>query len=118
MFQCLVIYISRVTIYYIHARTRYSQYADFETSSRVWRKSRLLEHSIGRQHAGAWGLERCHFVLQIGRQITVRAVARDTLLTNPTQITLGAQVRVPLRTSPYEINPSSLSTSLQFYLVL
>jgi len=31
----------------------------WRTKSRVWRKSKLLEHSIGRcQHAGAWALER------------------------------------------------------------
>ena len=55
MFQCLVIRISRDKIYYVHARARYILLShDSQAYSRVWRKSRFLEHSIGRwQHAGS-----------------------------------------------------------------
>jgi hypothetical protein len=62
-------YISLDKIYYVHARARYIYLATILRLShvcgvqwsRVWRKSRFLEHSIGRwQHAGAWALERRH----------------------------------------------------------
>jgi hypothetical protein len=58
MFQCLVIRISRDKIYYVHARARYILLShDSQAYSRVWRKSRFLEHSIGRrQHVSAWAL--------------------------------------------------------------
>jgi hypothetical protein len=55
MFQCLVMYISRDNIYYVHARARYIYSATSlrlshvcgVPSSRMWRKSRFLELSIG-----------------------------------------------------------------------
>jgi hypothetical protein len=61
MFRCLVIYISRDTIYYVHARIRYILLSHRPNHvcgvhwSRMWRKRRLLEHPIGRRHAGASG---------------------------------------------------------------
>jgi hypothetical protein len=45
MFQCLVIYISRDNIYYVHARARYILLShDSQAQSRGWRKSTFLEH--------------------------------------------------------------------------
>jgi hypothetical protein len=68
MFQCLVMYISLDKIYYIHTRARYILATLFRLShvcgvqwSRVWRKSKFLEHSIGGwQYVGAWALDRRH----------------------------------------------------------
>ena len=60
-------YISLDKIYYVYARARYiylvtilrRSYVCGVQWSRVWRKSRFLEHSISRwQHASAWALER------------------------------------------------------------
>ena len=57
MFQCLVIYINLVKIYYVHAQARYIYLATIlrpnhvysVRQSRVQRKSRFLEHSISRR---------------------------------------------------------------------
>jgi hypothetical protein len=59
MFQCLVMYISLNKIDYVHTRARYILATPLRLShvcgvhwSRVWRKSKFLEHSIGGwQHA-------------------------------------------------------------------
>jgi hypothetical protein len=47
-----------LAIFYLATILRLSHVCGVQWS-RVWRKSRFLDHSIGRwQHAGAWALER------------------------------------------------------------
>jgi hypothetical protein len=49
-----------LAIFYLTTILRLSHVSGVQWS-RVWRKSRFLEHSIGRwQHAGAWAQERRH----------------------------------------------------------
>jgi hypothetical protein len=49
MFRCLVMHITLVIIYYAHAWARYIFLShNSQAWSRVRRKSRFLEHSIGR----------------------------------------------------------------------
>jgi hypothetical protein len=63
MFRCLVMYINLVKMCYVHAGLAIFYLATILRPdhvcgvqwSRVWRKSRFLERSIGRrQHVGAW----------------------------------------------------------------
>ena len=78
MFQCLVMYISRDTIYYSHAQARYNLLShDSRDQSRVWRSSMFLEHSIGRCAAARWCLalgER--FLVSFHRRSIPRSAGR------------------------------------------